>query len=131
VIIDTEKIKQLLESDVTGYQIAKNTGIQEIQISKLRNDKVKLENITLDTAEKLMKFIKEHEMQKIEWTEEKLNEEIKSLENEIARLQENRDFADKEYDKRKTSTKNAIKKLDTEIEDKKEILEIFKEKLNK
>ncbi|QUY63973.1 hypothetical protein GUI37_01720 [Helcococcus kunzii] len=60
--IDIDKIKILLDSDTTGYQISKNTGIQEIQISNLRNGKTKLENITVDTAKKLMKFIEENEM---------------------------------------------------------------------
>lgn len=129
--IDIDKIKKLLDGDTTGYQISKKTGIQEIQISNLRNGKTKLENITLDTATKLMKFIEENEMNKIEWTEESLKNEIALIENEIKNLQENRDFADKEYDKRKTTTKNAIKKLDKEIDDKKEMLQIFKDKLNK
>lgn len=62
MIIDTKKIQELLDSDITAYRISQETGVHETQIGKYRNKKVKFENMTIDTASKFMEFIRREEM---------------------------------------------------------------------
>ncbi|WP_203643008.1 helix-turn-helix domain-containing protein [Levilactobacillus andaensis] len=45
-----EKIKALLDSDITPYQISKDTGVPITTIAENKNGKRKIENIRLDTA---------------------------------------------------------------------------------
>lgn len=59
--IDIAKIKKLLNSDISGYKIYKNTGISQSTISDYRNEKKIIENMTIETGLKLMKFIEEEE----------------------------------------------------------------------
>ncbi|MDT0672874.1 hypothetical protein [Staphylococcus chromogenes] len=51
-------IKSLLESNVTSYQIEKATGVSRAKIGRLRNGKNKIDDLTLDTAEKLYNYQK-------------------------------------------------------------------------
>ena len=44
-----KQIEELLKSEVTGYRIAKKTGIGESVISNLRSGKRNLDNISLKT----------------------------------------------------------------------------------
>lgn len=53
-----QTIKKLLDSDISGYQIFKNTGISQSRISDLRKGKRQLGGIALDTAEKLYNYQK-------------------------------------------------------------------------
>lgn len=56
-------IQKLLESDVSGYRIYKETGISQARISDLRRGIRDLGGISLDTAEKLYTYQKEREKQ--------------------------------------------------------------------
>ncbi|QLK85673.1 hypothetical protein [Staphylococcus sp. 17KM0847] len=61
-INDVKKTLQLLlESDITSYQIEKETRVSRAKIGRLRNGKNKIEDLTLDTAEKLYNYQKELE----------------------------------------------------------------------
>ena len=51
-----EKVMKVLESGVSSYEIAKETGIQISSLSKYRNSKYCLDNMTLSIAEKLAGF---------------------------------------------------------------------------
>lgn len=53
-------IKKLIESEITGYQIYKNTLINQAIISNLRNGKRDLDNLSLKNAEKLYQYGKAH-----------------------------------------------------------------------
>lgn len=51
-----EKIKAILDSDISAYRIAKETGVPQPNISNLRNGKREIGNLTVDVAEKLGKY---------------------------------------------------------------------------
>lgn len=51
-----EKVIKVLESGFSSYEIAKETGIQISSLSKYRNSKYCLDNMTLSIAEKLAGF---------------------------------------------------------------------------
>lgn len=51
-----ESIQVLLDSDITGYAIHKETGISQSVISELRTGKRDLNNLSLNYAEKLYYF---------------------------------------------------------------------------
>ena len=53
-------IKKLIESEITGYQIYKNTLINQAIISTLRNGTRDLDNLSLKNAEKLYQYGKAH-----------------------------------------------------------------------
>lgn len=50
------KIIELIESDITGYQIHKETGVSQYVISQLRQGKQDVDNLTLNTTEKLYNY---------------------------------------------------------------------------
>ncbi|QDW91344.1 hypothetical protein DWB97_04990 [Staphylococcus chromogenes] len=52
------KIIKLIESDITGYQIHKETGVSQYVISQLRQGKRDVDNLTLNTTEKLYNYQK-------------------------------------------------------------------------
>ncbi|CQD26143.1 hypothetical protein ACYJ80_06665 [Staphylococcus capitis] len=52
------KIIELIESNITGYQIHKKTGVSQYVISQLRQGKREVDNLTLNTTEKLYKYSK-------------------------------------------------------------------------
>lgn len=51
-----EKVQQLLDSEISASKIQRDTGIQKTQISKLRNHKIKLDNIAFGNAIKLYDY---------------------------------------------------------------------------
>lgn len=53
-------IIELIESDITGYQIYKETGVSQYVISQLRQGKRDIDNLTLNTTEKLYDYAKTH-----------------------------------------------------------------------
>ena len=59
--VDTKQIEWLL-SNVTGYQIAKMSGIPQPTVSALVNKKRKVENLTIETGHKLTELA--NQMQK-------------------------------------------------------------------
>ena len=50
------KIIELIESDVTGYQIYNDTGVSQYVLSQLRQGKRDVDNLTLNTTEKLYEY---------------------------------------------------------------------------
>ncbi|WP_449126467.1 hypothetical protein [Staphylococcus chromogenes] len=50
------KIIELIESDITGYQIHKETGVSQYVISQLRQGKRDVDNLSLITTEKLYDY---------------------------------------------------------------------------
>ncbi|WP_062048119.1 helix-turn-helix domain-containing protein [Bacillus sp. JCM 19034] len=55
-----EDIQKLIQSNITGYKIHKETGISESTISRIRSGKIELGSISLDNAMKLHGFYKQH-----------------------------------------------------------------------
>ncbi|PTK62751.1 hypothetical protein BUZ18_00540 [Staphylococcus haemolyticus] len=51
-----KKIIELIESDITGYKIYKETGISQYVLSQLRQGKREVDNLTLNTTEKLYEY---------------------------------------------------------------------------
>ncbi|PXX85720.1 hypothetical protein DLY76_06345 [Staphylococcus warneri] len=51
-----KKIIQLIESDITGYQIYKETGVSQYVISQIRQGKRDIDNLSLKTTEKLYSY---------------------------------------------------------------------------
>jgi len=51
-----DKIKKLLDSDISAYKIAKDTGIPQPNITNLRNGKREIGNLSLRVAEILGKY---------------------------------------------------------------------------
>lgn len=50
------KIIELIESDITGYQVFKDTGLSQTVMSSLRTGKRDIDNLRLGTAEKLYEY---------------------------------------------------------------------------
>ncbi|MBD3513672.1 hypothetical protein HIL24_00125 [Staphylococcus aureus] len=54
------KIIELIKSDITGYQIHKQkTGVAQYVISQLRQGKREVDNLTLNTTEKLYSYARQ------------------------------------------------------------------------
>ncbi|MBZ8172196.1 hypothetical protein FOG26_03265 [Staphylococcus cohnii] len=53
-------IIKLINSDITGYQIYKDTGLSQTVISTLRSGKRDIDNLKLGTTEKLYEYAKAH-----------------------------------------------------------------------
>ncbi|HHV8920072.1 TPA: hypothetical protein ACURE6_000373 [Staphylococcus aureus] len=53
-----KQIKKLLDSDITGYKISKETGVSQYVISQVRLGKREIDNLTLKTTEKLYEYAK-------------------------------------------------------------------------
>lgn len=52
-----EKIRDILyNSRISGHELSKETGINKSMISRYRNGKYKLENMTLATARKILDY---------------------------------------------------------------------------
>lgn len=52
-----EKIKDILYNNrISGHELSKSTGINKSMISRYRNGKYKLENMTLATAKKILDY---------------------------------------------------------------------------
>ncbi len=56
------EIEELFNSDLTDYRIAKDSGVTLSMIQNYRNGSRKVENMTLKTAEKLIKYTEELKM---------------------------------------------------------------------
>ncbi|MEX2947711.1 hypothetical protein ABH521_000845 [Staphylococcus warneri] len=54
-------LKNLIDSDVTAYQIEKETGVSRAKIGRLKNNINSFKNLSLETAEKLYNYQKELE----------------------------------------------------------------------
>lgn len=60
MIIDTEKVKEiLLDRSVTGYALWKATGVSQQAISRLRSGKKRFEDLSVETVEKVQKWLDE------------------------------------------------------------------------
>lgn len=55
-----QTIQKLLDSEITAYQIEKDTGISRAKIGRLKNGKNDLNNLSLESAGKLYKYAKAH-----------------------------------------------------------------------
>lgn len=51
-----DKVKKLLDSDITSYRISKETGVSVASIGATRRGERKVDNMRLKTAEKLGEF---------------------------------------------------------------------------
>ncbi|GAB0225907.1 hypothetical protein JPSP7_07440 [Staphylococcus pseudintermedius] len=72
-----ESIQYLIKNEsITSYKIEKETGVSRAKIGRLRNGKNKIDDLTLDTAEKLYNYQKRLEVM------EKLKNKVVELENE-------------------------------------------------
>ena len=57
-----KEIEELLSSEISSYKIAKDSGVPYSLISDYRNGKRKIENMTLQVANKLIKYTEELKM---------------------------------------------------------------------
>ena len=57
-----KEIEELLNSEISSYKIAKDSGVSYSLISDYRNSKRKIENMTLQVAKKLIKYTEELKM---------------------------------------------------------------------
>lgn len=55
-----QNINNLLNSKITGYRISQETGISQSYISRLRRDKVKLDNTNWQTIKTLNNYAEKH-----------------------------------------------------------------------
>jgi hypothetical protein len=53
-------IQKLINSDITGYQVFKETGLSQTVMSSLRTGKRDIDNLRLGTTEKLYEYAKAH-----------------------------------------------------------------------
>lgn len=60
MLIDTEKVKEvLLDRSVTGYALWKATGVSQQAISRLRSGKKCFEDLSVETVEKVQRWLDE------------------------------------------------------------------------
>lgn len=57
-----KEIEELLNSEISSYKIAKDSGVTYSLLSDYRNGKRKIENMTLQVANKLIKYTEELKM---------------------------------------------------------------------
>ena len=57
-----KEIEELLNSEISSYKIAKDSGVSYSLISDYRNSKRKIENMTLQVANKLIKYTEKLKM---------------------------------------------------------------------
>lgn len=58
MLIDTEKVKEfLMNKEITGYSLWKNTGVSQQAISRLRSGKKRFEDLSLETIMKIQSWI--------------------------------------------------------------------------
>ena len=57
-----KEIEELLNSEISSYKIAKDSGVSYSLISDYRNSKRKIENMTLQVAKKLIRYAEELKM---------------------------------------------------------------------
>lgn len=56
MIIDTDLIKKLINSNLSAYEIEQKTGVSRMTITNYRNKKASLDKMHLGSAEKLYKY---------------------------------------------------------------------------
>lgn len=62
MLIDTDKVKGvLLDRAITGYSLWKATGVSQQSISLLRTGKKQFKDLSLDTVEKIQRWLDEKE----------------------------------------------------------------------
>lgn len=76
MIIDTSKINELLESDISAYELAKHVSISRTTILQLRNKEKDIESLTLKNAKKLQDFWEEYMMKKYEELKKFIEEDL-------------------------------------------------------
>jgi len=60
MFVDTEKVKEILmNKEITGYSLWKNTGVSQQAISRLRSGKKRFEDLSLETIMKIQSWIDE------------------------------------------------------------------------
>lgn len=60
MLIDTEEVKEtLLDRNVTGYALWKATGVSQQAISRLRSGKKRFEDLSVETVEKVQRWLDE------------------------------------------------------------------------
>ena len=57
-----KEIEELLNSEISSYKISKDSGVSYSLISDYRNNKRKIENMTLQVANKLIRYTEELKM---------------------------------------------------------------------
>jgi DNA-binding Xre family transcriptional regulator len=58
MLIDTDKVKEILmDKEITGYQLWKNTDVSQQAISRLRSGKKRFEDLSLETIMKIQSWI--------------------------------------------------------------------------
>lgn len=57
MIVDTKKIRKLLNSDITSYRVAQLTNVKQPVYYRYQTGQTPVENMTLKTAKELMKVI--------------------------------------------------------------------------
>lgn len=75
MIIDTSKIRDLVASDITGYRVVQLVNVSSQSYNAYKNGKKYIDNITLATAEELMKvanYTHPSPIKLIAWEESKL-----------------------------------------------------------
>lgn len=58
-----EKVRAVLDSNLSQYAISKKTGISQGSLSELRNGKREIGNLTIDIAQKLADLYDEGEVE--------------------------------------------------------------------
>lgn len=75
-----QQIQNLLNSDITSYEISKETGVSNSVLSRLRSGEREIGKLTLETAEKLYQFEMERiKMNKLTYVVD-MNKQDKTLE---------------------------------------------------
>ena len=58
MLIDTEKVKEILmNKEITGYALWKATGVSQQAISRLRSGKKRFEDLSVETVEKVQRWL--------------------------------------------------------------------------
>lgn len=62
MLIDTEKVKEILmNKKMTGYALWKATGVSQQAISRLRSGKKRFEDLSVETVEKVQRWLDEED----------------------------------------------------------------------
>ena len=113
MIIDIEKIKALLASSATGYDIELKTGISRTQIGNYRKDPEKVMKMSLENAMKLQNYY-----------EEENNMQRKEMVQQIYKMAEESGFTVKQGGRWDVVLQP---KTDEQVEDAKKIAAIYEE----
>ena len=79
-IIDTDKLQQLLDSDIPAYKIGKLASVNRNSVLSYKNKKSDILNMSLDKAIKLQKFWEEYTMEKYEELKNFIEEDLEERE---------------------------------------------------